>query len=325
MNNRLKIQTNIMPAELTSLEFNEMARAIALYHKGGKYTCQTFFTPPRIGEMNWVEGFESAADVYFRSIRLIGTNLFHVLLIGKEADVRKVCMDSGFFKLLAGIHTTFTEETRMRWYLDTTKAREHWDVIASFDKKKFFLANYVELEKKRTHLDNVIVVGDQLIGLTDEQKVVSGQLTPDILEKEGMMLPVTWMDEANKLGKVDLLTPVPNSENSFMLSVKNMIYQFSVRGEMLHFETLEDRVKRINFIDFNNVRTLLATNDGLYEIDVKELPNMVRPASLPRQISHPDLRENITVGRYVEDPFILGVHPAVGIVAKTESEKVLCF
>jgi hypothetical protein len=67
------------------------------------------------------------------------------------------------------------------------------------------------------------------------------------------------------------------------------------------------------------------SNDGLYEVEVEELPNMVRAASLPRMIAHPNLKGSFAVGHYIEDPFILGVHSAMGILAKTASDKVVCF
>ena len=43
---------------------------------------------------------------------------------------------------------------------------------------------------------------------------------------------------------------------------------------------------------------------------------------LPRQIVHSQLREGFTVARYVEDPFVLGIHPAMAILAKTKTDKV---
>jgi hypothetical protein len=46
------------------------------------------------------------------------------------------------------------------------------------------LANYVNLDGQRTHIHNIIVVGDRLVGRTDEQEVVIGQLTPDVIERE---------------------------------------------------------------------------------------------------------------------------------------------
>jgi hypothetical protein len=78
-------------------------------------------------------------------------------------------------------------------------------------------------------------------------------------------------------------------------------------------------------VGFNRVRSVLATSNGLYEIDIQEMPNMVRTVGLPRQIVHPELQEGFKVAQYLEDPWILGVHPAMAILAKTESEKVICF
>jgi hypothetical protein len=84
-------------------------------------------------------------------------------------------------------------------------------------------------------------------------------------------------------------------------------------------------MKQINHIDFNKVRSLFAASEGLYEIEVEELPQMIRSASLPRLISHTELKGSFAIGHYVEDPYILGVNPAVGTVAKTETERVVCF
>ncbi len=64
-NNCLQVQTNAVQGELTPIEINEIARGVSLYYKNGRYNCQTFFTPPRIGEINWVEGMEKKADVCF--------------------------------------------------------------------------------------------------------------------------------------------------------------------------------------------------------------------------------------------------------------------
>jgi hypothetical protein len=324
-NNRLKIQTNEIPRELTSMEINEMTRAISLYHKDGKYSCQSFFTPPRVAQVNWIEGMEKSADVYFRSIQLIGTNLFHLSCIGSEEKVRKACGDPAFYNLIRAFGSSFSERIRSRWYLDTTSGREKWDCIASLDKRMCNLVNYVSLEKKRTRIDNVIIVGDALLGLTGDGKSVMGQLTPDILEKKDATMDVAPMENINKLGKIDLLVAVPNSETSFLVCIRNMIYECNLAGDMIRFGMLEDRVKRIKSVDFNHTSSLIATNDGLFEVEVEELPNMVRAASLPRQISHSDLKGSFLAGHYVEDPFILGVHPAQGIVAKAEGEKVVCF
>jgi hypothetical protein len=55
------------------------------------------------------------------------------------------------------------------------------------------------------------------------------------------------------------------------------------------------------------------------------IPQMVRSTSLPRLISHPELKGSFAIGHYVEDPYILGVHPALGIPAKSENDRVVCF
>jgi len=323
--NHLKVQTTVLPPDLTTLEVNETARGIALFYKNNNFTCQTFFTPPAIGEITEIEGLEDKADVYFRTIELIGPNLFHVRTVGKEDKVRKMCDDPKLFNLIRGISSTLTEDIRMRRYLETTKGWDVWDVIVSLDRKAYYVANYVNLDKKRTRINNIIVVGDRLLGLTDDQKLVIGQITPDIIEKKDLLLDVSYMEEVNKIGKVDLLEPLPNTENSFLVSIKNHIYQFNIWGEMVHFDSLEDGINRINSISFNRTRSIMATDKGLYEVDVQEMPNFVRPVSLPRQIAHPNLRNNFKVALYVEDPYLLGVHPAMGVFAKTEDERILFF
>ena len=60
-------------------------------------------------------------------------------------------------------------------------------------------------------------------------------------------------------------------------------------------------------------------------MELEELPHMVRAASLPRLIDHPDLKGSFNAGHYIENAFILGVHPAMGVLAKTGSDKVVCF
>jgi hypothetical protein len=323
--NLLRLKTNVLPPELTKLEMDEVAGSLTLYYKNGKYMCQNFFTPPRLGEINWLEGFEKDADVYIRSISHKGPNLYHVRFIGNEPNVRKVCSDPNFFKMLRGLSHTFTQENRVKRMVDTTIDRERWDGIAYLGAKKCYLANQVELDGKNARIDNVIVVGDRLFGLTREGKAVHTQLGPDIVEKENETLRVTYADNINKVGKIDLLACVPNSENSLMVTCKNHVYQCTVWGDIVRFETLDDQVKRVSSIDFNRVRSLLATNDGLFEIEVEEMPNMVRATALPRQISHPELRGSFKWGHYLEDPNILAVHPSIGILAKTETEKVVCF
>jgi len=302
-----------------------MARAITFYQKDGQYRCQSFFTSPRIGEVNWVEGIEKSADVGFRSFQLIGCNLFHVRCTGTEGNVRKVCEDPSFYRMLREISSTFTESIRSRKYLDMASGREKWDAIVSLDRGRYHLANWVNLDGKKTRIDNILVLGDRFIGLTGEGKAAMGELIPDIMEAEHSPMDAEWMQDLNKLGKIDTLEMVPNSETSFLACIKNIVYEFNLRGEQIRFETLDQSIKRINCVDFNHVRSLLSTNDGLYEVEVKELPNMVRAASLPRLIAHPDLKGSFSAGHYIEDPFILGVHPAMGVLAKTGSDKVVCF
>jgi len=323
--NRLRVQTNLVPQELTAIEVNEMARAITFYQKDGQYRCQSFFTSPRIGEVNWVEGLEKSADVWFRSFQLIGCNLFHVRCTGTELNVRKVCEDPNFYRILREISSTFTESLRSRKYLDSGNGREKWNAIVSLDMHRYHLANYVNLDGKRTRINNIVVIGDRFIGLTGEGKAAIGQLTPEIMTMDFGALEADWLQDLNNLGKIDTLEPVPNSETSFLACIKNVAYEFNLRGEQIRFETLDQSVKKINCVDFNHVRSLLSTNDGLYEVEVEEMPNMVRASSLPRLISHPDLKGSFSLGHYIEDPYILGVHPAMGILAKTDSDKVVCF
>jgi hypothetical protein len=324
-NNFLRVQTNAIPGEITSIEANEIARGISLYHKSGKYMCQTFFTPPRIGEINWIEGIEKGADACFRSIRLIGNNLFHVRCMGAEKKVREVCEDPMFFQMLRGISTTLNETVQSRVYLDATDGRETCDCIVSLDKRGYYLANNVDLDDKKIRIKNIVIVGDRLLGLTEEGKAVISQLTPEVFEKKDYRLEVSFMDELNKIGRIDMLTPVPNSEISFLACSQNNVYEVDIHGNMIRFQAFDDRVKQINHIDFNKVRSLFATNEGLYEVEVEELPQMVRSISLPRLISHPELKGSFALGHYVEDPYILGVHPALGILAKTENDRVVCF
>jgi hypothetical protein len=116
-----------------------------------------------------------------------------------------------------------------------------------------------------------------------------------------------------------------NNELSFLACVGNCAYQVNIDGEISRFQVFDDRVKKINHVAFNSVRSLFATSDGLYELDVEELPQVVRSTSLPRMISHPELKGGFEAGLYVEDPYTLGVHPAMGILAKTEGDRVVCF
>lgn len=320
--NQLKVHTRPLPPEWTATESAEVARALLLCYRDGQFSCQTFFTQPLLGQINWLEGLTADAHVYFREITAIGIDLFHIRLIGKEEDVRNMSRDPGFYRLLRGIDATLTEETRSRWYLDTASAKEHWDAIVDLPRKAFYLANHVNLRKTRTRLENIIIVGDRVIGLTKKREAMIGQLTPDVIEHENLLLDVEPAENVNKLGKIDVLARLPNSDEVFLVTVQNRLYHFDLWGMMTGFEELPETVNQINSVEFNRVRSVLATTEGLFEIDIQEMPNMVRATALPRQIMHPQLREGFTVARYVEDPLVLGIHPAMAIVAKTKNDKV---
>lgn len=323
--NRIKVQTNRLPRELTRSEIDETARGIALYYKDNEFVCQTFFTPPVLGEINWIEGLDPNAPVYFREINYIGPNLFHIRLIGKEEDIRKMFTNQHLYTLLRGIQGTFTENVRSRRYLDTTIGKEHCDLIVSLDKKTYWFANWVKLNNQKTRIDNVLFAGNRLLGLTEKSEVVWGQLIPDVVEKQDFMLDVQLLDNVNKLGKIDLLETVPNTDDFFLATIKNTIYQFNIWGDLIYFNKLDDQVEHIKSIDFNNTRSIMSTTDGIYEVDVQEMPNMVKVTSLPRQIANPHLRDKFKMAMYVEDPYILGINPAIGVFAKTEDEKVVFF
>ena len=104
--------------------------------------------------------------------------------------------------------------------------------------------------------------------------------------------------------------------------MKNRVYYFDLWGNMTGFEELPESVKQINSVEFNRVSSVLATTQGLFEVDLQEMPNMVRAKGLPRQIAHRELQDGFTMARYVEDPLVLGIHPAMAIMAKTWSGKV---
>ncbi|MEJ2049094.1 MAG: hypothetical protein P8Y60_04485 [Calditrichota bacterium] len=323
--NRIKVQTNRLPKELNRPEIDETARGIALYYRNNEFVCQTFFTPPVLGEINWIEGLDPNAEVYFREINYIGPNLFHIRLIGGEDPIRKMFTDQHLYNLLWGIQGTLNESIRSRRYLDTTRGKERYDVIVSLDKKTYWFANWVKLNNQKTRIDNVLIAGNRLLGLTENHEVVWSQLTPDVVEKQDVLLEVNPLETVNKLGKIDLLETVPNTDDFFLATIKNTIYQFNIWGDMIYFNKLDDQVKHITSIDFNSKRSIMSTTDGIYEVDVQEMPNMVKVTSLPRQISNPHLKNNFKMAMYVEDPYILGINPAIGVFAKTEDEKVVFF
>ena len=322
---RVKVKTNILPTDLTKPEIDETARGIALFYKDDNFICQSFFTTPILGDINWIDGLDAEAQVHFREIQLIGRNLVHLRLVGNEDEVKKMCNNPKFFNLLSGISDTYTQDIKTKKYLDITVGKDRWYVIAALDRKSYYIANNVKLNGKKTRITNIIILGDMLLGLTDKREVVFGQLTPDVVEKSDNMLEVKMMDSVNKHGKIDRIEYIPNVEDSFLATSKNNIYQFNIWGDMVQFDVLDDNIKRINSIHFNNTRSIMATTDGLFEVDVVEMPNMVKANSLPRQIVNPVLKDNFKIAMYIEDPKILGIHPAQAIFAKTENEKVLFF
>jgi hypothetical protein len=255
----------------------------------------------------------------------IGPNLFHIRLIGNEDDIRKMFTNQNLYNLLRGIQGTLNEEVRSRRYLDTTKGKDHYDVIVSLDKKTYWFANWVKLDDQKIRIKNVLIAGNRLLGLTEKQEVVWGQLTPDVVEKQDILLDVKPLESVNKLGKIDLLETVPNTDDSFLATVKNAIYQFNIWGDMIHFNKLDEDVNHIKSIDFNSNRSIMSTTEGIYEVDVHEMPNMVKVTSLPRRIANPHLRDSFKTAMYVEDPFILGINPAIGVFAKTADENVVFF
>ncbi len=323
--NRVKVQTNALPKDLPEAEINETARGIAFYFKNNEFMYQTFFAKPLLGEINWLEGLDTSGEVYFREIDLIGPNLFHLRLVGHEDAIHKMCKGPQIYNLLRGIQKTYDEKVRSKRFLDTTLGLDRWSVIMSLDKKAYCICNYVKLNNKKTRIHNILVVGDRLLGLTTEGKMITGHLTPDLLDKKDLLLDVELFEEANRIGKIDLLEPVPNSDDCFLITIKNRIYQLNIWGDVVLFDTMDESVKEIKSINFNNARSILATDKGIFEVDVVEMPNMVKSASLPRQIVNNHLREGFKTAMYVEDPHILGVSPAVGIFAKTDDEKVVFF
>ena len=323
--NRIRVQTCDIHDEMDMRDINGAVRSISLYNKGGKFMYQGFFTQPLLGRVNSLEGLESNADIYFRSIRMIGSNLFQVSLVGDEKQVKKMCKDAKFYSLLDRIGSSMDKENRVRSYIDIAVKRDHWDIIASVDKEAHYLANRVRLNDEEIHIYNILVVGDRMLGLTRDQQVVIGQLSPDIIEKPGVLMDVEMMEDVNKLGKADHLETIPNSEDLFLVTIGNTVYQFNIWGDMTHFDELEDDVLHINSIAFNHTSSIMATNQGLYEVDVQEMPNMVRATSLPRRIAGANLSGEFQYAGYTEDPYILGIHPAIGVFTKTKDNQVYFF
>ncbi|MCW9707940.1 hypothetical protein [Fodinibius salsisoli] len=323
--NHIKVETNEISEDLSRTEINSTRRSIALYYRDGKFMYQNFFTQPLTGKINALEGLENKADVFFRSIRMVGSNTFHLRLVGSKEEVRKMCNDQACYKLLQGIGESLDTEVRSRRYLEVSDIHDHCDVLISLNKRAFYLANDVEVEGKDMHIRNPIIVGDRMIGLTEAREVCIGKLTPDVIEQPDVKLDMELMEDVNKLGKVDMLEPAPNSEDLFLVSIRNSVYQFNIWGEMAHFEELEEEVKHIHSINFNHTSSIMATDNGLYEVDVKELPNMIKAEGLPRRISSKDLSGDFQVAHYTEDPYVCGIKPALGVFSKTEDNRVLFF
>jgi hypothetical protein len=101
----LKVQATRIPEQMTAVEAKEAASALSLYYRNGTFTCQNFFTPPRVGQVNWIQGLETEADLHFRFIHQIGPTLFHAQVVGDEAAVRRMCGEHGFYQLLRNIET----------------------------------------------------------------------------------------------------------------------------------------------------------------------------------------------------------------------------
>jgi hypothetical protein len=323
--NTITVQTNLIPTDLNTAVINETARSIALFYKNGKFTCQTFFTRPVLGEINVLEGIEQNADVHIRAIQLIGPHLLMIRLTGEESQIHKMCADSTFYNLMDGILPTLNNDTRSRRYLEVTDNKNNWNCIISLDKRSYNLLSNILLNKTRVNLIQMIVLGDRLLGLTEQRKVVMGQLRPDILGNPDNVVHVTEFEPVNRLGAVTLLGSIPNTDEIFLVTIGNTIYNFSIWGEMLVTNPLDENVKEINSINFNHTRTIMATTNGIYEMDVLELPNMVRTIGMPRQIVNPHLRDNFQWALYVDDPQTLGIQPAMGIFAKTKKDKVMFF
>jgi hypothetical protein len=239
--------------------------------------------------------------------------------------VRKMCEDRAFYNIIRGISTTLNNDVRSRRYLETTSKKTGWNCIVSLDKEEYNLINNVDMDNKMKRIDNLLILGDRLVGQTDDHKVVQGHLTPEVLLRKDSRIKVTLLENVNKLGKISLLSKVPNSETSFLVTVNNTIYQFDVWGEMLHLNTLDESVQQINSVTFNHTRSIMATTNGLYEVDIQEFPNMVRTSGMPRQLINTHLKQDFRLALYVDDPYILGMNNSLGIFAKTQNDKVMFF
>lgn len=323
--NVINVQTHELPPELTEETITGYSHGFSLFYTGGKFYYQTFFTPPTIGEMNRIEGLNNRGQVNIRSITKIGPITYHIRCSGDEKSIREMMTRENFYGLIRGMDRTLRKEDLSRRFIDLSSEFDQWNLLCSVSMKQTILLNYVEWNGRRMRLSNLITLNNKFLGISDEQKVYMGHLTPEIFTTPDRLLQVQPLDTVNTLGRIDLISQIPNTDTAFLVAVGNQIFEFTFWGDILHFQTLEENVSRINSITFNNTRGIVATNSGLYEMDVLEIPNMVKPYGLPKQIVNPLLKKEIEMALYVEDPEILGVHHAVGIIAKTEDNQVLFF
>lgn len=323
--NQLKVQTNKISKELNINTIENTARGLSLFYKGGSFYYQTFFTPPVLGELNMIEGIANDGEVHIRSISKIGPNLYHIRCTGRENSIRAMIQNDDLYNLTNAIGERLSATHNSRRFIDITGKQTPWNLLCSTEMKKSRILNFVKLNDKIIQITNVLTINNRLLGITDKSQVVMGTLTPEILDNENLYVTVEPVDTINNLGKVDLLAQIPNTDEAFLVSVGNTIYEFTFWGDILHFNSLEDSVHRINSLHFNNTRGLIATDNGLYEMDVMEVPNMVKPLGFPKQIVNPTLKQDIEMALYVEDPEIIGIQPAVGVITKTGDNKILFF
>ncbi|GAB4193248.1 MAG: hypothetical protein Kow00108_27150 [Calditrichia bacterium] len=323
--NHLKVQTNSISKDFKMNTIENTAKGLSLYYKDGNFYYQTFFTPPILGELNQIEGLANNGQVHIRSVSKIGPNLFHIRCSGKENDVRAMIQHDELYNLTTALEGKLSPVDNSRRFLDMTTQLTPWNLLCSTEMRKGKILNHVKMKGKTIQINNILTINNRLLGITDNSKVVMGTLTPEILEKDNVYPTVEPVDTINNLGKIDLMAQIPNTDEAFLVSVGNNIYEFTFWGDIIHFNSLEDSVHRINSIHFNNTRGLVATDNGLYEMDVMEVPNMVKPLGFPKQIINPTLKQNIEMALYVEDPDILGIQPAVGVVTKTGDNKILFF
>jgi hypothetical protein len=323
--NVIQVQTHDLSSQLTDEMIANTSKGLSLFYNDGRFYYQTFFTLPTIGEINRIDGIHHNGQVNFRAITKLGPMIYHVRCSARENDIRSMIENEDFYKLIHGIDKNLQPQDRSRRFLDLSTGKEQWNLLCSTQKKQTIIMNYTTSNNHKIRLTNIITLNNKLLGISKDNKVYMGTLTPEIFEKTDNRINVEPVETINQLGKVDLISQIPNTDEAFLVSVGNNIYEFTLWGDVMHFQALEDTVKRINSINFNNTRGIVATNSGLYEMDVLEIPNMVKPYGLPKQIVNPLLKKEIEMALYVEDPEILGMHSAVGVITKTANNNVLFF